>query len=165
MPITIGEMDGRSRDRTGQIDSLFESSGVPVNVVAEIDGWLKYHVALVSPMANALLMHDCDNYALAADRDGLRLMVRACKEGGNVLRALGYTKRQPFKWNLFYWMPEFMTAKVLGGLLDSRYAEIAFAQHARAAPDEMRCLAEEFKTLVDQTSLPAPSIDRLRGEA
>jgi 2-dehydropantoate 2-reductase len=165
MPVTIGETDGRSRERTEQIRSLFESSGVPVDVVADIDGWLKYHVALVSPLANALLMHDCDNYALAADRDALRLMVCACKEGGDVLQALGYTKRQPFKWNLFYWMPEFVTAKIFGGLLNSRYAEIAYAQHARAAPDEMRCLADEFKALIDRTSLSTPNIDRLRGEA
>ena len=165
IPITIGELDGKSRQRTKQIKSLFESSAVPVDVVAEIDGWLKYHVALVNPMANALLMHDCDNYALAADQEGLGLLVRACKEGGNVLRALGYTKRQPFKWNLFYWMPEFMSAKVLGSLLGSRFAETAYALHARAAADEMRCLADEFKILIDQTSIPTPSIDRLRIEA
>jgi len=164
-PITIGEMDGKIRDRTKQITALFESSSVPANVVSEIDGWLKYHVALVSPIANALLTHDCDNYALAADRAVLRLMVRACKEGGNVLAALGYTKRQPFKWNLFYWIPEFMTARILGEMLNSRYAEIAFAQHARAARDEMRCLADEFKTLIGRTSLPTPNIDQLRAEA
>jgi 2-dehydropantoate 2-reductase len=164
-PITLGELNGRCRDRTEQVKLLFESSGVPVNLVAEIDGWLKYHVALVSPMANALQMHDCDNYALGRDRAGLRLLVRACKEGGRVLRALGYTTRQPFKWNLFYWLPEFVTARVLAGLLNSRYAEIAFAQHAKAARDEMRCLAEEFKILIDRTSLPTPNIDRLRREA
>jgi 2-dehydropantoate 2-reductase len=162
MPITIGERDGRIKDRTKQITSLFESSGVPVNVVADIDGWLKYHVALVSPIANALHMHDCDNYALAKDREGLRLLVSACKEGGNVLKKLGYSKRQPSKWNLFYWMPEFMTAKVLQKLLGSRFAEIAFARHARAGGDEMRCLADEFKTLIDQTSRPTLNIDKLR---
>ena len=165
LPIIIGERDGKSRQRTEQVKALFEKSSVPVDVVVEIDGWLKYHVALVSPMANALLMHDCDNYALAADREGLRLLVRACKEGGNVLRALGYTERQPFKWNLFYWMPEFMSAKVFAGLLNSRYAEIAFALHARAAADEMRCLADEFKILIDQTSLATPNIDRLSNKA
>jgi 2-dehydropantoate 2-reductase len=165
MPITIGESDGTNRHRTEQIKSLFEKSAVPVDVVAGIDGWLKYHVALVSPMANALLAHDCDNYALAGDREALRLLVRACKEGGNVLRALGYTKRQPFKWNLFYWLPEFMSAKVFAGLLNSRFAEIAFALHARAAADEMRCLADEFKILIDQTSLATPNIERLRNRA
>lgn len=162
IPVTIGEPDGRTRERTERIGSLFESSGVPVNVVADMDGWLKYHVALVSPIVNALHMHDCDSHALAADTEGLRLLVRACKEGGRVLRALGYTRRQPFKWNLFYWLPESMTARVFRGLLDSRFAEIAYARHARAASDEMRVLADEFRTLIDRTSLPTPNIDRLR---
>ncbi len=162
MPITLGEIDGSTRERTKQIKYLFKSSGVPVNVVADIDGWLKYHVALVSPLVNALYMHNCDNYALAKDREGLRFLVRACKEGGNVLKKLGYSKRQPFKWNLFYWMPEFMTVKVFQGLLDIRFAEIAYARHARAAADEFRILADEFKSLIDQTSLPTPNIDRLR---
>ena len=162
MPITIGEIAGSTRERTKQIASLFESSGVPVNVVADIDGWLKYHVALVSPLGNALYIHNCDNYALARDKEGLRLFVRACKEGGNVLKKLGYRKRQPFKWNLFYWLPEFMSAKVFQGLLGTRFAEIAFGRHARAAADEMRCLADEFQTLIDQTSLPTPNIDKLR---
>jgi 2-dehydropantoate 2-reductase len=165
IPITIGERDAKNRDRTRQITALCEGSGVPVDVVTDIDGWLKYHVALVSPMVNALWMHDCDNYALAADREVLRRLVAACKEGGNVLRALGYTKRQPFKWNLFYWMPEFISAKVLAGLLNSRFAEIAYAMHARAAADEMKCLADEFKVLIDRTSLPTPNIDSLRREA
>jgi 2-dehydropantoate 2-reductase len=162
IPITIGEADGKCTDRTRQIQTLFESSGVPVEVVSDIDGWLKYHVALVSPLANALLSHDCDNYALAADRESLRLMVRACKEAGNVLNALGHTKRQPFKWNLFYWLPEALSAKVFAGMLNSRFAEIAYAQHAAAAPDEMRCLADELQTLIDRTSLATPNIGKLR---
>jgi len=164
-PVTIGEIDGKTRDRTKQITELFETSGVPVDIVADIDGWLKYHVALVSPLANALLKHDCDNYALARDRETLRVFVRACKEGGNVLRALGYTKRQPFKWNLFYWLPESMTAASFCGLLSSRYAEIAFARHAKAAGDEMKVLAEELGMLAERVGAATPNIDRLRGDA
>ncbi len=163
-PVTIGEIDGELKERTRAIKSFFESSGVPVRTTDDIDGWLKYHVALVSPLGNALLKHDCDNYALAENEETLRLFVRACKEGGNVLRELGYMKRQPFKWNLFYWLPEFMTANVFKKILGSRYAEIAYASHAKADQDEMECLAEEFKSLVDQTSLKTPNIDTLREE-
>jgi 2-dehydropantoate 2-reductase len=165
IPITIGEADGKVRERTRQIVSLFERSGVPVDLVTDIDGWLKYHVALVSPMVNALLKHDCDNFALARDRETLGVFVRACKEGGRVLRALGHAKRQPFKWNLFYWLPERVTAAMFGKLLGSRFAEIAYAQHARAARDEMEWLADELGTLIDRTSLATPNIDRLRREA
>jgi 2-dehydropantoate 2-reductase len=161
--VTIGEIDGKMRDRTQAIKSLFETAGIPVDLTQDIDGWLKYHVALVSPLVNALYKHDCDNYALAKDKATMREMVRAAKEGGRVLHALGYTKRQPFQFNLFYWLPEILNVKAIEGLLRSKFAEVAFAWHARAARDEMGELADEFQSLVEQTSIATPSIKRLRG--
>lgn len=161
MPIRIGEMDGEVKDRTRQIKSLFESSGIPVEVVKDIDGWLKYHAALVLPIAGILYKHDCDNYALAKDEESIRLFIRACREGGEVLRELGYTKRQPFKFNLFYWMPEFITTKIFKGIFNSKYAEIAFGMHGKAALDEVKELVKEFKILIDKTSVKTPNIDKL----
>jgi 2-dehydropantoate 2-reductase len=161
--VTIGELDGETRDRTQAIKSLFETAGIPVDLTQDIDGWLKYHVALVSPLVNALYKHDCDNYALAKDKATMRAMVRAAKEGGRVLHALGYTKRQPFQFNLFYWLPEILNVKAIEGLLGSKFAEIAFARHARAARDEMGELADEFQSLVKQTSIATPNINLLRG--
>lgn len=163
IPIRIGEIDGEMKERTRRIQSLFETSGVPVEIVKDIDGWLKYHVALVIPIGNALYMHDCDNYALAKDKETVRVIVRACKEGGIVLKALGYNKRQPFKFNLFYWMPEFVTIRIFQGIFNTKYGEIGFAMHAKAAADEMRELGIEFKTLIDKTSVKTPNIDKLRG--
>ena len=161
-PVMIGEIDGKTTDRTWAIKSLFESAGIPVNFTPDIDGWLKYHVALISPLANALYKHDCDNYALAKDTPTMRAMIRAAKEGGRVLHALGYTKRQPFRFNLFYWLPEILNVKAIQGLLGSKFAEIAFARHARAARDEMGELTNEFQSLVEQTSIATPNINLLR---
>jgi 2-dehydropantoate 2-reductase len=160
--ITIGEVDGETKDRTRAIASLFETAGVPVDIARDIDGWLKYHVALVSPLVNALYKHDCDNYALAKDKEAMRAMVRAAKEGGQVLHHLGYTKRQPFQFNLFYWLPEILNVKAIQGLLGSKFAEVAFARHARAARDEFGELADEFQSLVEQTSVATPNINLLR---
>ena len=160
--VTIGEIDGQNKERTLRVKSLFEFSGVPVNLTTDIDGWLKYHVALVSPLVGALYKHDCDNYQAAKDKETLRAMVRAAKEGGRVLRALGYTKRQPFEFNLFYWLPEFMSMMAVKGLLESKFAEVAFAMHAKAARDEMEDLAREFQELTGKTSVETPNIDRLR---
>lgn len=160
--ITIGEIDGQTRDRTRAIKSLFETAGIPVNMTEDIDGWLKYHVALVSPLANALYKHECDNYALAKDKEIIRVMVRAAKEGGRVLKALGYTKRQPFQFNLFYWLPEILNMKAVRDLLESKFAEIAYALHAKAARDEMEELAEEFQSLIAQTSVETPNINALK---
>ena len=161
--ITIGEIDGKTRERTRVIKSLFETSEIPVELTRDIDGWLKYHVALVSPLANALYKHNCDNYTLARDKGTIRMMVQAAKEGGRVLKALGHTRRQPVKFNLFYWLPEILSVKAVQGLLESKFAEIAFALHARAAQDEMKDLADEFQILIEKTYIETPNINTLKG--
>jgi len=106
--VTIGEIDGRNKERTLAIKSLFESAGIPVDLTPEIDGWLRYHIALVSPLVGALYKHDCDNCQAAKDKETLRALVRAAKEGGRVLRELGFRNR-PFEFCLLYWLPEFMS--------------------------------------------------------
>ena len=162
MPITIGEIDGEMKDRTRQIKSLFEDADIPVDIVEDIDGWLKYHVAFVGPIAGALFMCNGNFSKLAKSKDSLRIFIRACKEGGNVLKELGYTKRQPFRFNLFYWLPEWIIIKVFQGFFSSKFAEIGLALHAEAAADEIRELANEFKTLIDKTSIKTPNIEKLR---
>lgn len=162
MPIRIGEIDGVQRERTAMIRTLFEDAGIPVEVVDDIDGWLKYHAAFVVPICMGIYRHNSDLRALAADRESLRLVVGACKECGSVLHESGYTRRQPFKFNLFYWMPEFMTAKIFRGIFESRYAEVAFAKHAEAARDEFELLADEFRSLIDQTTVKTPLFEVLR---
>ncbi|MDH3651247.1 MAG: hypothetical protein OEQ53_16290, partial [Saprospiraceae bacterium] len=160
--VTIGEIDGSIKERTLAVKSLFESAGVPVDLSTEIDGWLKYHIALVSPLVGALYKHDCDSHQAAKDKDTLRAVVRAAKEGRRVLRALGFRKGQPFELSLLYWLPEFMSMKALRELLESKFAEVAFAMHAKAARDEMRELALNFQELTKKTSVDTPNIDMLR---
>ncbi len=160
--ITIGEIDGQSKERTVAIKSLFETAGVPVDVTMEIDGWLKYHVALIIPLAGALYKHDCDNYQTAKDKETLRTSVRAAKEGGRVVKALGFSKGQPFQLTLFYWLPEIVSMRGVRALLESKFAEVAFAMHARAARDEVEDLAREFQQLIAMSSVETPNIDTLR---
>jgi len=159
--VTIGEIDGRNKERTLAIKSLFESAGIPVDLTPEIDGWLRYHIALVSPLVGALYKHDCDNCQAAKDKETLRALVRAAKEGGRVLRELGFRNR-PFQFSLLYWLPEFMSMMAVKGLLESKFAEVAFAMHAKAARDEMEDLAREFQELTARTSVDTPNIDTLR---
>jgi len=162
LPITLGEIDGETKERTRQIQNLFETSDVPVNIVDEIDGWLKYHVAFVNPIAGALLKAG-DNYKLAKDRDTIRKYIRAVKEGGNLLKALGYTKSYNFKLKLFYWFPEGILINILKQVFNSRFAEVAMMMHANAAKDEMVELGNEFRTLRNQTSIETPNLDELLG--
>ena len=90
------------------------------------------------------------------------MLIRAAKEGGRVLNALGFRKSQPFKLTLFYWLPEFLSMMAVKGLFESKFAEVAFAMHAKAARDEMKDLAREFQELIAKTSVDTPNIDTLR---
>ena len=160
LPITIGEIDGAMRERTKQIKSLFEMSDVSVKIVDDIDSWLKYHVAFVNPIAGALLKAG-DNYKLANDKDTIRTYIRAVKEGGRVLKALGYRKSYNVKLRLFYLMPEGILINILKQVFNSRFAEVAMMMHANAAKDEMIELGNEFKSLTNQTSIKTPNLDEL----
>lgn len=160
--ITIGEIDGQNKARTMAIKSLFEGAGVPVDVSQEIDSWLKYHVALVGPLVGALYKHDCDTSRVAQDKETLRTLVRAAKEGGRVLKSLGFNKGQPLQLILFNWLPEIMSMRGVRALLESKFAQVAFAMHARAARDEMQDLTREFQQLTAMSSVETPNIDTLR---
>lgn len=163
MAITIGEPNGPPTERTRIIASFLDSGGIPVEIVRDMDGWLKYHAALVLPIAFVLYKHDSDNYSLSRDRESIGKFIRACRETGTVLRKLGFKKRQPFKYNLFYWLPEFVTAGIFKQMFDSRFAEIAFAMHARDGIDEMMELTREFRILIEKAGVETPVFDKLSG--
>ena len=160
LPITIGEIDGKSKERTRQIQNLFETSDVPVKLVDDMDSWLKYHVAFVYPIAGALLTAG-DNYKLAKDKDTIRTYIRAVNEGSKVLRALGYKKSYNIKMKFFQWFPDVLLINILKQVFNSKFAEVAMMMHANAAKDEMIELGNEFKTLKNQTSVKTPNLDEL----
>jgi 2-dehydropantoate 2-reductase len=125
-----------------------------------MDAWLKTHVALVSPLANALYMAGGDNYRLARTRDGVLLAIRAIREGFRVLQDLGIPVRPAMLW-ILAWMPEPILLFLLQHLLDTELAAIALAGHANAARDEMKHLADEFRALALSTTVPTPAMDCL----
>ncbi len=160
LPITLGEIDGTIKKRTKQIQELFESSDVPVNIVENMDGWLKYHAAYVVPLAGALLKTG-DNYKLADDKNTIRTYIRAVKEAGKVLSELGYNNQLPTKIKSFYWNPEWITIKILKLVFKSKFAEIAMMMHVNAAKDEMLELGNDLITLRNQTLIKTPNLVEL----
>jgi len=152
LPITIGEIDGENRERTKSIKNLLESADVPVNIVNDIDSWLRYHAAYVVPLAGALLKCG-DNYKLAKDKVTINSYIKAVKEAGNVLAKAGYKNQFPTKIKSFNWNPEWLTNKILKMVFKSKFAEIAMMMHVNSAKDEMRALADELMLLKYQTSV------------
>lgn len=160
LPIILGEIDGKLKTRTSSIKNLFEKAKVPVILEDEIDAWLKYHAAFITPLAGALIKSG-DNYKLAADQVTLQKYIKAVKESGKVLKELGYKNKFPVKIKSFYWNPEWLTAKILSSILNTKFAEIAMMMHVNSARDEMKELSEEFILLKNKLTKATPNLDEL----
>ena len=159
--IFIGELDGATRFRTFQIKDLFEAAGIGVGIEKDMDGWLKYHFAFIAPTAGVIYIKGGDLGAVAADREAIHLYCRACREAGKVLREIGYRRRQPPIFNLYYWLPQWLEPIVFGKLFASRSAEVRFGLHARTVGPELLEMADEFAVLKSLAGMETPGLDAL----
>jgi ketopantoate reductase len=160
--IPIGEVDGRITPRLQQVGRILTSmNGFDAELRTDMDAWLKTHVALLMPsLAPAMRAADRDNLRMARTRDLLVLAVRAIREGFAVLRALGVPV-VPSQISRFGWIPEPIMVWGLQRLLVDPRVRVALFEHADAAQDEIKHLADEFMALKRQTSVPTPAMDRL----
>lgn len=159
-PTTLGEFLPSKTDRLELFAEVFANAGFPVSTCEDMQAWLITHVAKISPTVNALYAADCDLPRLVRTRDALVLMVRALKEGYEVLEAAGIPIT-PSHQKVFAWLPEPVTVFLCQKMLASEAAAIKVG-HAAHARIEMRILAEEFRDIAESTSVSTPAIDRLR---
>lgn len=157
---TIGELDGTDSRRILSIARLLREAGFPVAVSGNMDAWLKTHVALVSPVANAIYMAGGNTFRLARTRDALVLLVRAVREGQRVLHRLG-CPIVPAQLRLLSWIPEPALVALLSKGLATEAAQLMLARHANAARDEMKMLTDEFVRLAARAGLSTPAMDVL----
>jgi len=158
-PTTVGEIDGNRSARIEGVARAFEATGFPVAISSNIDAWLKTHVAEISPTANALYMVGGDVHRLARTRDAQLLMLRAIREGYRVLGALGIPVT-PSEHKKFQWLPEPLLLALMKRMIGSDAAGIKLG-HALGARAEMMTIADEFRSLAEDTSVPTPAMDRL----
>jgi 2-dehydropantoate 2-reductase len=159
-PTTIGELDGRTTPRLEAVTEALRGAGFPTAIEAHMDAWLKTHVALVSPIANAIYLAGGSNYRLANTPDGLLLLRRAICEGFEVLRSLGIPITPARLQNLVD-TPEPEMVESLRQMMGTSRAEMTMAKHACTARDEARQLTDDFLALCAMTSIPTPAIHRL----
>ena len=101
-----------------------------------------------------------DRFRLARTRDLLVLMIRAIREGFQVLRVL-HRHIVPSRLKIFEWLPEPILVAYLRRLCKREAMEIAVVGHANAARDEAKHLVGEFMVMVRQTPVPTHAIDCL----
>ena len=124
-----------------------------------MDAWIKTHVAEISPMANALYMAGGDSYRLARTRDAIVLMIRAIREGYQVLQELDIPV-VPARHKILKRIPEPILVALMGRIF-KREKMADLIGHALAARKEMKQISDEFRVLAQSTSVPTPAIVRL----
>lgn len=159
-PIVLGKVNAFNDQEFSKIKQLFEASNIKVQAEGDIEGWLKTHVAMILGLASAAYKNDYDMKSIAKDKELVKLIIKALRESMNVLKALGVTIVPKRNRNLQLF-PDFLLQFVFRKLLESEYAEIAIAGHAKAARTEMRALADGFLVLCQKTNVEYGAFKKL----
>lgn len=142
---TLGAPDGRRSPRLTLLASVLERAGFRVALSRHMDDWLKAHALFVTAIAGAIYEAGGHAREVALNRVLIRRLVIGIREGFAALSATGVAiepKNLAFLFSLPHWAPELYWRRYLS----LPHAELIFARHARAAPDEMCELVEELRT-------------------
>ena len=140
----LGEPDGTTSSRVRHLQGVLKEAGFPTLISADIEDWLVAHAAFVVPIAFALYRVGGDPARLAADPVTMRLMVRATRQAFTALRADGNAEI-PTNLRILYRLPTRVVIGYWRRVLNSPRGELWFGAHSRAAPEEMRDLADQLQ--------------------
>ena len=156
----LGEPDGTTSPRVRHLQSALEEAGFPTRISADIEDWLLAHAAFVVPIAFALYRVGGDPVRLAADPASMRLMVLATRQAFTALRATG-NDEIPTNLRILYRLPTRAVTAYWRRVLEGPRGELWFGGHSRAAPEEMRDLADQLQETLRRTGRRTPDLDRL----
>jgi 2-dehydropantoate 2-reductase len=159
--VTMGEPDGRVSERLQQIASKFKAADIPVEFSRNMDAWLRHHVALVGPLANAMYMAGSCNYKLAENPAVIRKGLRGMREAIKVVEANGFPV-EPRAIRLVFAIPEFILVPLARKIFKSELLDIGGARHARNARKEMAKLNDELLAMARKAGINTPYLEELQ---
>jgi 2-dehydropantoate 2-reductase len=143
------------------VAGAFRAAGFAVSLTGDIDAWLKTHAFFVTAVCGAIYLAGGDCGRLSQDTATLTLMSRGVREGFAAMRALGLGVR-PFPLRiLFTWLPTGFAVNYWRRFFASKMADYVFGRHARFASLEMRALANDCRTLLEQSGVTAVALKEL----
>jgi 2-dehydropantoate 2-reductase len=159
--IPIGEVDGRITARTRRVAAVLESMrGFKVDIRNDMDAWLKYHVALVVPLASAFYAAGGEKDRFLRTRDALILGIRAQKEALRALRKVG-VKPTPAAVRAIEVLPEPIALPIVRWFFGIEFLEASLVSHAQAAADEMGHLMVEMLAFFEERAVETPTLKTL----
>jgi 2-dehydropantoate 2-reductase len=168
---TFGEASGGTSARARVLARACAAAGFPSAVSRDMASWQRSHLALVSPIANAVYAAGGDIAACARDRRLMGLMVDAIREGFEVVRVargLGVCagrarggRVEPPKLAVMMALPKAFLVPAFASRMASPWGETVIARHAIKARGEMRLLSEDLLGLADRAAQPTPALREL----
>ncbi len=160
-PTTLGELGGRRTARLRELAGAFRRSGFATKISRDMDAWLKTHAFFVTAISGAIYLAGGDCHRLSEDNATLALMTKGVGEGFGAVRALGLTVT-PFPLKvLFTWLPNGFAIYYWHRFFGSKTADYVFGRHARAASQEMHQIANDCRTLLQESRVEAPALRQL----
>lgn len=160
LPLTLGAANQNSSKAMRKLLRILRLSGIAARGCRNMDSWLKYHIALVSPLANALTIDGGDNVALSRNDDSIKIVVNAIREGYSALRELKYPVK-PAKLMTMMLMPDYVIRGKLKKLLSSEMGKLLIYDHCKAAPEEVKAIADEFQFIIHASSKQKENLQKL----
>jgi 2-dehydropantoate 2-reductase len=157
----LGEADGSMTPRIVAMQGALDGAGFPTMISADISAWLLAHAAFVVPIAYALYRMDVDPAKLAADSSVLRAMVLATRQAFVALRSDGNREIPGNLIALYLRLPSMFAVGYWRRVMSGPRGELWFGAHSRAAPEEMRAMADELQEALRGRGRPTPELDRL----
>ena len=136
-------IEASEESRLALLADVLAARGLPVQRVADMDGWLAYHAVFVAAICAALYRCETDPTRLAHDRATLKLMCLAITEGFQELHR-DHIEGCPRNLAVLHnrWLAP-VAIRYWARVMRSPMGEFAFAAHARHAKPEMRTLAHD----------------------
>lgn len=155
--IMMGELDGSDSERIKWISEALEGAGLEVNLDPDMEAWLKYHAAVILPLACVYV--DAGRDMKELDRKGLNLAIRAIREGFSALKEVGHTVvPKGLRW--LEQLPIMLAVPYLQRELSKHELEYIFVK-GEAIQGELETLNEEFRELIHSSPSQTPVYDEL----
>lgn len=144
---TLGELDGLSTVRIRALAAALKAAGFPTAISSQMDAWLKTHVALVSPIADAFYAAGGDLKSLADSNVRVIEMLHTIRQALSALRAQGIPVT-PAKLRGLELLPDWLLVGACRWALRTSYADLIVARHATVAREEMAVLSKQLQKLI-----------------
>ena len=155
--IMMGELDGSESERVKWIGEVLEGAGLEVTPSPDIEAWLKYHAAVILPLACVYI--DAGRDVNEMDRKGLNLAIRAIREGFSALKDVDHTVvPRGLRW--LEHLPTMLAVPYLQRELSKPELGYVFVK-GEAMQGELETLNEEFRELVRSSPSQTPTYDEL----